>query len=727
MSVASLASASAQQGGLGRVFAGTDVLGAAGLAAVPGKPRPTFDQEVWDLSGLAGAPATMGAHRKILDFTRVANPRWRVVAREYLLARVAPRHPAVATLPGAFRTPLNPTSLWSELSRLARWFDHLDQAGLTSLAEVAQHHCDAYLQEVSWTTTGTRRRVAPIVVAAFVRSAQVLTLYSGVLSDSYRTGFRPWGTRGADEVAGYVRTNINLVAPVPDALLRPLLADTLYLVDTIGPHLSVEAQRARDADGREAASRRGVRVDELPQLAAAIGALRQAGVAAPRLATTIVSRRLAAGWERHDPLLHVAWHSVVVDALGAMGHRRDLERLRPVLERWVAECGIEEPWCRGAAPVARLDTAEPVAWALPADRNHLSVMVSAVTSACFYLTSALSGMRSSELLELTAGARRRQQRSGGATRYRVASRRIKGEPFGGVEDSWVVLEDVYRALGVAEALTGAGPGELMFTKSSNTAHVRYTRMRAWINGPAGQRLGLIALPDGPVNPRALRRTLALSIAQRPHGLMAAKVHLKHVSVATTEGYAARPGGHQAAFLAEVSAAERAEQERLTLAAYHDYRRGFLPSGRGARELLACFEAVDRALADNDAGPGTVIDDRRVERLLRAKAETLHVGVANYCWFSDPRKALCLKLAGTPDAAEPLIGMCDSARCPQATHHPQHRQAWADHATATKVAFLDNPRLSKPERARAQAVFDRASAVVAEIDQAATPQGDSCGR
>lgn len=151
----------------------------------------------------------------------------------------------------------------------------------------------------------------------------------------------------------------------------------------------------------------------------------------------------------------------------------------------------------------------------------------------------------------------------------------------------------------------------------------------------------------------------------------------------------------------------------------DYRRGVFPSGNGARELLSCFEAVDRALADHEAGPVTVIDDRRVERLLRAKAETLHIGVANYCWFSDPRQALCLKLAGTPDATEPLIGMCDSARCPQATHHAQHRHVWANHAAATKVALIDNPRLSKPERARAGVAFERASAIVEAIDAAAT--------
>ena len=557
MSVAPLPSAPRSTG---NPFAGVDVAAAAGLEVRPGAPRPVFDQEVWDLSGLVGAPVTMGAHRKILDCTRIVNHRWRTVAREYLLARIAPRHPAVTTLPSAFRAPFNPTSLWGELNHLARWFDHLHHAGLVSLAEVGQEHCDTYLEEVSWTTTGTRRRMRPVVVAAFVRSAQVLTLYADILSDTYTPGFRPWGARGADDVAGYVRTKTNLVLPVPDALLRPMLADALYLVDTIGPHLAPEAERARTADQQEVASRRYLAVEELPLLAEAIETHRAAGVPAPCLAAGTVTKRLAAGWEPDDPLLGVAWHSVVVAAVGAMGQRRDLERLRPALQRWVAECGTEQRWCRSAGLVGRLDTDELVPWSLPTDRDHLASMVSTVTSAALYVTSVLSGMPSSELHELTARAARREERPGGAARYRVVSRRIKGEAFGGVEDSWVVLEDVFRALRIAEALTGAAPGGLLFAKESNVAHARYTRMRSWINGPAGQRLGLMAIPDGPVNPRALRRTLALSIAQRPHGLMAAKVHLKHVSVATTEGYAARPGGHQAAFLAEV-AAGRASRTR----------------------------------------------------------------------------------------------------------------------------------------------------------------------
>lgn len=277
-----------------------------------------------------------------------------------------------------------------------------------------------------------------------------------------------------------------------------------------------------------------------------------------------------------------------------------------------------------------------------------------------------------------------------------------------------------RAIAIAEALTGAAPGERLFAKASNNSGRRYTALSSWVNDEYGQRLGLEPLPDGPVNPRALRRTLAMAIAQRPHGLMAVKLHLKHLSVATAEGYAARPGGHQAAFAAEVAAEEEAEHLRLTVAAYEDYQRGILPSGQGARDLVAAFKSVDQALERHDAGPVTVIDDRRVERVLKAKAKTLHLGVGNYCWFSDPSKALCLKLAGTPDADEPLIGMCDSARCPQATHHSQHRQIWADHADNTQAVFLGNPRLSKPERARAQNAFERATRIVAEIDAAGHP-------
>jgi hypothetical protein len=698
-------------------FQGLCVTETAGLRLRPSSPRAVFDQDVWDLTGLADAPVVMSTHRKILDFTDIANPRWRQVAREYLLARLAPLHPAVATLPHAFRTPLNPHSLWGELRHLTVWFNHLTRAGVASLSEVDQRRCDTYLAHASRSITGPDRPLAPATIVAAVRAPKHLALYAEILSDRYRPGFIPWAGHSAGEVAGYVRTAENRVPPVPDAVLRPLLANSLYLLDTIGPQLAVEVATARAAGAREAQSRRRLRTQEIDALRAAIEQRRITAIPAYRAAAPTISKRLKTGWDPHDPLLHLAWHPLVVDVAGAMGHRKDLEILRPELERWAAECGIAEPWCRNAAMVARQDSSEVVPWARPMSRHALEVTVYAATSACFYLVSALTGMRASELVELTAGCRRQEQRPGGGTRLRLVTRRIKGEEFGGVEDAWVVIDDAHRAIGMAEALTGSRPGGRLFATESNNSSRRYTALRSWINGDHGRQLGLEPIPDGPVNPRALRRTLAMTIAQRPHGLMAAKVALKQVSVATTEGYTARPGGHQAAFLAEVTAAEEAEHVQLTVAAYEDYQRGALPSGKGARDLLAAFKAVDEVLARHDPEAVTVIDDRRVERILKAKAKTLHTGVGNYCWFSDPSKALCLTLAGTPNTDQPLMGMCDSARCPQATHHDRHREVWADHADNTRAVFLGNPRLSTLERARAQATIDRATSIVAEIDAA----------
>jgi hypothetical protein len=71
-------------------------------------------------------------------------------------------------------------------------------------------------------------------------------------------------------------------------------------------------------------------------------------------------------------------------------------------------------------------------------------------------------------------------------------------------------------------------------------------------------------------------------------------------------------------------------------------------------------------------------------------------------------------------------MCDSARCPQATHHAIHRPVWAEHAhnTTTFLGGLGPTR--KTEKARLQGDYDRAIRVIAAID-AATGTGDEQDR
>ncbi|WEP00731.1 hypothetical protein A6P39_041895 (plasmid) [Streptomyces sp. FXJ1.172] len=109
-------------------------------------------------------------------------------------------------------------------------------------------------------------------------------------------------------------------------------------------------------------------------------------------------------------------------------------------------------------------------------------------------------------------------------------------------------------------------------------------------------------------------------------------------------------------------------------------------------------------------------------LLAKRAKTLHLGVANYCWFIDPAKALCLKIAGAPITkdSKPMAGMCDSARCPQATHHPCHRPVWAESADSNKVFIASIGRGNKAERQRLEAELARAERVVSEIDAAYGP-------
>ena len=177
---------------------------------------------------------------------------------------------------------------------------------------------------------------------------------------------------------------------------------------------------------------------------------------------------------------------------------------------------------------------------------------------------------------------------------------------------------------------------------------RYPRFRAWVNGPAGQRLCLTPIPDGPATLRMMRRALAQEIAYRPGGLLAAKIHLKHVSAVTTEGYSARPGGAQAKLLAEIG--EHEAERNLTLVAeeYRNYQSGIMPAGPGGRELTAFFDSVDGKMAA--AAPNVTATDQHLLNLLSKRAKVLHIGAANFCWFTDPSRALCLMLAGTPAPA-----------------------------------------------------------------------------
>ncbi|MFF2518345.1 hypothetical protein [Streptomyces sp. NPDC058086] len=398
--------------------------------------------------------------------------------------------------------------------------------------------------------------------------------------------------------------------------------------------------------------------------------------------------------------------------------------VRPLLEQAIAQVGIQPRWGRQAEPITRADGTGTVPWTLPLTQDGLARLLGHIRTACILTIAALSGMRTSELIELPLDCQLAPRSYGpDRVRHRLKSKAIKSRGHGGSWDEWVVVPEAYEAADIARKLADPGVAHLFPTHLDLCR--RYRDLREWISRDEGQRLGLPHLPDDAITPRVLRRTPAVELAHRPGGLSAAKLQLKHLSVSTTEGYANRTGGAQAVFLAEVGKEEESRNQSLTLQAFRDSQAGRRPSGPGARYLLAFFASVERQLEELDVtAPTLKRSDQELISLLAGRAGALHLGLANCCWFLDPGKALCLQLARSSDRSRPLVGMCDSARCPQATHHSCHRDVWATSAATSRAFISKIGRRQKTERARLTVEAEAAEHIAAGID--AADHGESYG-
>ncbi len=709
------------------VFTGADVCREAALTLTAGSRRPVFNDDMWDFTAVIGLPTQMRRANRRFDFTTIADPRWRLVAKELILAMLAPRHEAVAPLPRAYRTPLHLNTASGRLAELVRWFAWLSGRATTSLAEVDDDCCRAYLahrrhvRDDNGVVVGERspatRRAAAQVVADLIAYRDLFT------ADRVAAGLRPWGGAAPSAVAEMPSgREQNKTPPVDDAVLQPLLAAAGYLVTTLGPPAVELAAQVRDAD-RKWSHRSGAHtpITRVPttELAELLHSYEDRGQPLPLLTDHHLQDRLASGWSPADPLTPIALSLLARQAGFSQFHPHWIPHLRPAIEATLRVVGAEKFFGRNPIWVDRADGEGQLPWTLPLHRLQAIALVGVVRTAAITLIAAVSGMRSSELMELHIGCRRPPETHGpDLVRYRLASKVIKGQPLGGLADEWVVIQPVYRAVELAEQLhDDSRAGAPLFGRFA--FDVRYRWLRNWVNSPAGQRLGLAAVPPQPVNLRMLRRTLAIELAYRPGGVLAAKLHLRHISVATTEGYASRPGGAQAELLAEVNKHEAERNLDLLWTEFRNYQQGILPAGPGARELTDFFAHVHGKLAPTDAdAPRVQRNGREVLSLMSKRAQTLHLATANYCWFTDPSRALCLKLAGTPHADKPLAGMCDSARCPQATHHPCHRPVWAEHAEQTRTFLGTLGPTRRTEKARLQADHDRALRVLADIDRAA---------
>ncbi|MEU3157222.1 site-specific integrase [Streptomyces griseoincarnatus] len=520
-------------------LARVDICEAVGLAVRPGGKRPLAGDLIWDFADLEDLPVHLRPGQVRLDFTSIGNPKWRPLAQEYLFARMAPGHEAVRHLPSAFRIPLHFDTCRSRLAELARWFNWLTRRRVTSLQDVTQQHCQGFYEtrrHTRGTHGGPLRPTSSHTLMTAAQAVQEPVFYNDLFTtDRFTEGFIPWAGRTPYQVAGRTRSTENVVQPLRDEALRPWLAASLYIMQTLGPHVRDLIRTVRQYDDGAPWPSKGTHQERLE---AAIHTHLDQDVPLEPVGAREIGSRLVEGWSADDPLLALNVLSIAREAGLTSFSYRHLAPLRPLLEQTVAAVGLRPRWAWNAAPVERADGAGTVPWTEGfATAEEAGRMVERVRTACQVVVALLTGLRSSELAAMPPDACVPPQDLGaGRTRYRLRTKLIKGqEQLGGVWDEWVTVAPAYDAVALAiDLLDPRQPSKHVFGRTTMAKRCR--SLREWVNGPEGQRLGLEPIPDDQINMRITRRTLAMALAHRPGGLLAAKIHLKHVSIVTTEGY-----------------------------------------------------------------------------------------------------------------------------------------------------------------------------------------------
>jgi hypothetical protein len=468
-------------------FCGLDIGEQAGLAYPGGGRRPVFENQVWDFGDVIGLPVRVNDYELRLDFGQINDGRWQLVAKEYLLARLAPRLAEVSVLSHAYRVPLSLTSCHHHFRELARWLNWLTAHGTGSLAEVTQDDCDRYLNGRRLRCDRDGNPVGPMGGFTVRLTAAViidLGYYAGLFTlDRYRPQFVPWNGRSASIVAGVRPPAENTTPVLGQHMLAPMLSAALYLTGTLAPHMIAVGRQVREhlQEHRPGQSTTASAED----IRAVLRQHQAAKTPLDQLQDSHVRQRLSQGRDPGDPLLTVNFNALARQAGKDVVRTATITELRREIEQCAELAGIAKPWARQAARVPRADGAgHHVAWTQPLDQQQARDLGGYLLTACLLVTATLTGMRECELMELRAGCRR-PPADPASGRYRLAGTLIKGQPLAGTADEWVVIPEVDQAIAVAEqlaALDGRPPGDLLFGRY--VFYDRFRHFRTWVNGPA---------------------------------------------------------------------------------------------------------------------------------------------------------------------------------------------------------------------------------------------------
>lgn len=319
--------------------------------------------------------------------------------------------------------------------------------------------------------------------------------------------------------------------------------------------------------------------------------------------------------------------------------------------------------------------------------GHLYEEIHQLRTACIWVIIAFSGIRISELLSLQAGCAVTDSNGDGNKRYYINAHVHKHRGIG-TKDTWVVVEEVIKAVHVLEQLMAplrnATSNHKLFL-SDRTSHTfgvhrkhspenvyvltneavvsKLKSFQAHSKNVLGKPIPDYISDDGTSRPwrfntRQFRRTLARYIVRQPFGVIAGMLQYKHVEVAIFEGYA----GHEPEWNKMLSDERILASINLLDEVAIDMSNGEL-GGEIGQKLNEQFAIEFKGRAE-DFPPS------QIAKWLANTAKPLFVGKFNFCFY-ESSKAKCTR----NQPAAPVINHCQPDVCSNACIGSRHIPQW----------------------------------------------------
>lgn len=600
---------------------------------------PRYGDEPWDLAPVAKR-VNMG--ERYIHFTGAPDGH-RTVIKNVLMTVAGPDRETVVeagvVLRGDGTPPAGVYDCFRKLVVIAKWSE---DRGITRFVEWDQADADHFLDDLR---TGQHRvggvGLAATSIRGYVTTLRLLRECQAVLPDAL--SFFPWAGRSASSVSGEVTHTENTTPPLPWETWAPLITASWAVVDRFSADIIAAAEtRAalpKEPRGPAGANAYNALLDWTEQgglipLHTGFGRTNhQRGEAN----STLLERLLGI----NANVLSRASHQYMPEAV-ALVTQAEADPQRATFG------GLHIP----TAVVSHSDGTSST-WVDELGLGETEYLESVLRAACYILIASLTGMRDSEIQELTRDSHTTKD---GLAALNSIQHKGNDHPDG-ERRTWWAPQPVIRTVEVLGNLTRHDT--YLFARSSNAGTYApnrdIARLIAFVNDePAhrpgrGRGLGLehIAIPKGQaINATSLRRAFSVFATTRPGAELGLGIQLGHSAWRVTTGYMS-DGQQQAVRLMDD------ERKRVLHSDAAALLQGDSPVAGPAAHHVTGFRAQ------------IITDPNRADRLTATLAERLHLGLTNDCMWN-PATSSC-------GGDRPKLGdhVCVGVDCSNALLRPAH--------------------------------------------------------